>query len=251
MNKNIGGAGGFNRGIKEAMKLNPDWVWIMDDDAEPQKNCLENLTKEIDGSDNIGVLCPIIKHKATNEIQWYHHKILDKKMYKDFPINSIKSENEIFQSSLTKLDANAFVGPLIDSELIKKYGFPEKEYFIWSDDLEYTYRLSQEKSCYLSTKSIIFHKDKNINPKTGKVNINSIWKQYYGIRNRILFIRKHQTNPFYRIIYYFKTLVNCVRKSLSLMLKYKIGLKSLIPLKGFWDGIIGNKGFNVKPFKLD
>lgn len=251
MNKNIGGAGGFNKGIKEAIKFNPSWVWIMDDDAEPSKDCLKNLLKDSDKKNDIGIICPLIKHKFTGEVQWYHHKRLDKKMYKDYPINKYKAEGELFNIDLVKLNANAFVGPLINSKLIREYGFPEKEYFIWSDDLEYTYRLSQKEGCYLSTNSIIYHKDNNINPNTGKVNLNTIWKQYYGIRNRILFIRKHQKSFQYRIIYYIKTFINSFRKSLSLLLKYKIGLRSLIPLKGFWDGIRGKKGFKVKPFKID
>ena len=40
---NLGGAGGFYEGIKESMKLKPDWVWIMDDDTIPTINCLSEL----------------------------------------------------------------------------------------------------------------------------------------------------------------------------------------------------------------
>jgi GT2 family glycosyltransferase len=43
MVNNIGGAGGFHFGMKAAMKYNPDWIWIMDDDTIPYENSLEAL----------------------------------------------------------------------------------------------------------------------------------------------------------------------------------------------------------------
>ena len=42
---NKGPSGGFAEGIKYAMKEDPTWVWILDDDILPKKNCLENLLK--------------------------------------------------------------------------------------------------------------------------------------------------------------------------------------------------------------
>ena len=40
---NLGGAGGFNFGIKEAYKLGCDFIWIMDDDCIVHKDSLVNL----------------------------------------------------------------------------------------------------------------------------------------------------------------------------------------------------------------
>ena len=31
--RNIGGSGGFAAGIKEALYLKPDWIWLVEDDA--------------------------------------------------------------------------------------------------------------------------------------------------------------------------------------------------------------------------
>ena len=43
--KNIGGAGGFHFGMKKALMENYDYIWLMDDDTIPDKDCLENLMK--------------------------------------------------------------------------------------------------------------------------------------------------------------------------------------------------------------
>src|SRR5690349_20673166 len=34
---NTGGAGGFHEGLRRAMELGADWMWVMDDDAEPHE----------------------------------------------------------------------------------------------------------------------------------------------------------------------------------------------------------------------
>ena len=43
LEKNTGGAGGFNAGMKIADEFNPNWIWIMDDDVIPEEDCLEEL----------------------------------------------------------------------------------------------------------------------------------------------------------------------------------------------------------------
>ena len=44
-NSNVGGAGGFNLGVKKASNMNFDYVWIMDDDCIPNEDALANFFK--------------------------------------------------------------------------------------------------------------------------------------------------------------------------------------------------------------
>ena len=43
MNENTGGSGGFHEGLKRAYLEGADWIWLMDDDIEPDARCLEGL----------------------------------------------------------------------------------------------------------------------------------------------------------------------------------------------------------------
>ena len=43
LERNLGGAGGFHRGMEEARRGDWDWIWVMDDDAEPRPDALERL----------------------------------------------------------------------------------------------------------------------------------------------------------------------------------------------------------------
>ena len=57
--ENAGSAGGFAEGVIRAGEVGSDWVWLMDDDAEPTAEALETmLATEWAGDPGTGVLCP-------------------------------------------------------------------------------------------------------------------------------------------------------------------------------------------------
>ncbi|WP_353948976.1 glycosyltransferase family 2 protein [Sporolactobacillus sp. Y61] len=178
---NLGGAGGFETGIRHAYQENFDWLWVMDDDAEPESTCLEALLKY--NSRSIGLLAPVIINKKSKKVQNYHHKRLNDSLTKDIYI----SNDEIRSHSIIELDANAFVGPLISHSAIERIGFPRGDFFIWLDDTEYTYRISRRMPIRLVTHALIYHND-----KAGNNNkVLNFWKHCYGSRNRWLW--RHTT----------------------------------------------------------
>lgn len=249
--ENIGGSGGFYEGIKYCYDMNADWIWIMDDDSEPSINCLQSMVELSRTQPTAGVICPLIQHKYSRHYQWHHHKLLDKYLYKDINLNCIYEESRLLNEEFIEIDSNAFVGPMIRRNLVSLYGLPEKDYFIWIDDLEYIYRLSRHTRCLLSVKSLIFHKDNNIDPNTGSLNRDSIWKLYYGTRNRLLFVKRHQKIFRYKFIFYFRQFATSFKSFIVLLLVKRAGRKSTITLLGFWHGMINKRGKVVQPFKLN
>ena len=76
LSKNTGGAGGFEAGMKAARdRYDADWYWIMDDDAYPRPDCLEQLLNYQQQFPNVGGMCPLIYGIDLREYQFYHHKI--------------------------------------------------------------------------------------------------------------------------------------------------------------------------------
>ncbi|MBP3041814.1 glycosyltransferase family 2 protein [Bacillaceae bacterium Marseille-Q3522] len=186
LNKNIGGAGGFAVGMKKAYEKGYDWLWIMDDDAEPEQDCLEKLIKEAEGqSEPIGFIAPIIMHKSSKKIQVYHHKHLNKALTSESPIPM----ERILSDKSIEIDANAFVGPLISKEAVKNVGFPRGEFFIWLDDTEYTHRITRKAKGILLTTAVIYHKDLSVNGDL----VKSSWKKCYGFRNKLLWVNDSLT----------------------------------------------------------
>jgi GT2 family glycosyltransferase len=97
---------------------------------------------------NIKAVCPLILGE-NNLIQRYHHKRFDF-LGRERTILGKEDVNDLLdQCLLIKEDANAFVGLMVDRNVVRNIGFPMKELFIWGDDTEYTLRISKYAGLYL------------------------------------------------------------------------------------------------------
>lgn len=249
LNENKGGAGGFFEGMKYALeKYNPRWYWIMDDDAYPRPNCLDDLLQAGKEAPNIGALCPVVYGIDKNKYQMYHHKYISK--YKINDITAVKDYSAL--NKLTCIDANAFVGPLISETAVRKCGLPKEELFIYGDDTEYTHRIAQKLEIYLVKEAIINHQD--ILESTLEINPKVWWKDYYMIRNRFLFIDEFKKTNLEGIFSKAVYLLKIFKQMCAIIVKNKYKNYKTIRInllfKAVKDGILGNTGKTIDPVEF-
>lgn len=145
--ENDGGAGGFYRGMVHSYELGYDWLWMMDDDGVPEKQCLKFLYESRDLNIVSGPLVIDIENKETASF------IYDKKTSNKFALVKDLVKEEILKNVL-----NAFNGTFIPREIIKEIGFVKKEMFIWGDENEYMFRIIKNNfSVQTITKALHFH----------------------------------------------------------------------------------------------
>ena len=147
--KNIGGAGGFNFGIKKAAEQGYKWIWLMDDDTIPVADSLQKLLdvdKQLQGQ--YGFLSSRVLWKDGTQC------LMNCPQFKHKKINQDKLEN-----ALTPISQASFVSMFIRTETVLEVGLPIKEFFIWGDDVEYTRRISlrYEKKSYMVKASKVYH----------------------------------------------------------------------------------------------
>ncbi len=155
---NLGGAGGFNFGMRTAVEAGYSYVWIMDDDCYPEPDALTELMKadrELKG--DYGFLSGIAYFSDGSVCNMNIQK------------TGIKSKIEDYESPLVPVIMATFVSAFFKADTIRKYGLPIKDFFIWADDLEYTRRISKHEKCYAVTKSRALH-DMHSNAKVGIEN---------------------------------------------------------------------------------
>lgn len=148
--ENLGGAGGFNFGMKEAYKIGCDFIWLMDDDCIVHKDTLEKLIakdKELNGK--YGFL--------SSKVLWKDGNIC--KM--NVPKRTFSTWVKNFKKPLQEIAMASFVSLLVKIDVVKELGFPIKDFFIWTDDWEYTRRISRKHKCYYVTDSVVTHKSVN------------------------------------------------------------------------------------------
>lgn len=189
--ENVGGSGGFYRGIQHAYEKGFDWIWCMDDDVYPEPDCLENLLKQDDGK--AGILCPLRKQQGKiflAEIKKFNLT----NPFKSLHVNNVRTEDVIRKEAIN-IEGIAFEGPLIKREVVKQIGLPNKDLFLLYDDSDYGYRAIIAGWCIkLVTKAILnkelffINDDRETQVKKGK------WKLYYHIRNSVYFNKMYGKN---------------------------------------------------------
>ena len=239
MHENTGSSGGQYEGVKRGYEQGFDRLWLMDDDAEATNDCLEILIREA-SKNGFWAVCPLIVGSPSEKVQFNHHKILRRSIFLNE--EKIDTWEDILKKGVVRIDANAFVGPLIHREVISSVGFPNKDFFMWVDDKEFTYRISRRYDLYLVTGGVIKHKDENNPTEEKRIPTKIYWKQYYGIRNGIVFESVFNN----RVTAVLKGLYVLFRKSLGVM--YFREDNKLYRLKvifrGVVDGLMGRLGRN-------
>lgn len=199
--EDIGGAGGFHEGVKRAYQEGYDWIWLMDDDAEPKEDALEKMIQYVHLKNAIA-LAPIVKCPNGNICTPHRGHISFETIYP--LIQKPLTYEEYFTSPYLEIDFASFVGPLINRKAIRKVGFPKREFFIYHDDVEYCIRLRRVGRIYLIPDSIIIHKEnlkkagliqkKFMGRAIYRIPYNKLWKTYYGIRNLTYLGKLYSTN---------------------------------------------------------
>lgn len=147
---NLGGAGGFNFGMRKAVEMGCDFVWVMDDDCIVHKDSLTellNADKQLNG--NYGFL--------SSKVLWKDNSIC--KM--NIPKKTFSTWLKEFDKPIQEIAMASFVSLFVKTDIIKEMGLPIKEFFIWTDDWEFTRRISRKYKCYFISNSIVTHKSKN------------------------------------------------------------------------------------------
>ena len=177
---NLGGAGGFNYGMKEAYKIGCDFVWLMDDDCIVHKDTLSKLIeadKKLNG--NYGFL--------SSKVLWKDGSIC--KM--NIPKKTFSTWQKDFKTAIQSIAMASFVSLFIKAEIVKKMGLPIKDFFIWTDDWEYTRRISRKYECYYITNSIVTHKSKiNEGASIATVEGDRVDRFKYMYRNDVVLYRR-------------------------------------------------------------
>lgn len=223
LKQNIGGAGGFNTGLKYAYKKGHSLFWLMDDDTISKQNSLEKLISAYNelANDNIGFLC--------SNVLWIDESPC---------LMNIPTVDKIFNKQLSqkaiKVKRATFVSILITRDAVKKCGYPIKEFFIWSDDTEFTERLSKKFNNYFIMDSIVIHKMKENVGADIIIDNSRLERYFYAFRNRIYIYRKNGIKSFIKyMLSLLLIIIKIIFKTNELRLK-----KIFIILKGTFAGLV-------------
>ena len=181
LTENLGGAGGFNRGIRYFMEhTEDDAVWLMDDDTVPDESTLSSL---IDFADTIGSYGFL-----ASDVRWIDgsRALMNNLTLK----NGLGKVPEDATQSVKVANAT-FVSLLMSRDIIQKIGLPITEFFIWGEDIENTERAERIAPGYFVPKANVVHKmSKNVGTNIVTDDEERIPRYYFAYRNKMYYGRK-------------------------------------------------------------
>ena len=195
--ENVGGSGGFYRGIQEASKVECDWIWCMDDDVFPREICLETLLSVAEKQENVGIVCPhrLMSGKTfVGEAKTLNLSNPLKDMHNDMLLDSDVENQEV-----VSIVGMAFEGPLIRKDVVSKIGLPNKDLFILYDDTDYSYRAVLAGYKVLVVREALMDKyDFQSKSSYREDKMKNKWKLAYHIRNTAYFGHRYGKNVWVR-----------------------------------------------------
>lgn len=230
--ENIGGAGGFNIGLKWAVEHGYEYAWIMDDDCIVKNESLSELMKAdkiLGGPKKYGFLASVVLWEDGKACFMNRPKV-EKRFYKN--ISFIKY-------GMVQINQATFVSLLFPAKTVRKFGLPIKDYFIWGDDVEYTRRIAirGKRNCYLVGKSEVIHKMKdNIGSDIAIDDISRLDRYRLSYRNENYTYRQH---GFLGVCTYLARCINGIVRILLFSKDHRwIRIKTLF--RGFLQGCFFN-----------
>lgn len=196
--KNLGFAGGFNRGMKYARQWDADYVLIINNDTLlPDKNLLHELISVFEKNKNVGLVSPKIRFAPGYEfLDKYKPEDKGKVLWYaggSFDWNNIRSLHhgidKVDKGQFDKVQKTEFISGccvLIKREVLDKVGYFEEKLFAYYEDSDWVERIKRAGyEQWYTGKTYIYHK---VSQTAG---IGSSWSDYLITRNRIWFGMKY------------------------------------------------------------
>lgn len=198
-NQNLGFSGGHNIGIKYALENGADFVVILNNDTEVDKNLIIDMLGSFD--EETGIVVPKIyfakgyeyhkdmyKGQDLGKVIWYAGGIMDWKnvIGEHIGVDEV-DKGQFDEKKETEIATGCCM--MIKKEVFEKIGLLNQKYFLYYEDADFSIRAKKRgyKIIY-EPKAIIFHKNAASTGGSG-----SELQDYYITRNRLYFGLKYSS----------------------------------------------------------
>lgn len=183
--ENLGGSGGFNTGLRAALKNNHEYLMCVDNDAMLDENCVGALYEFLETDKDTGIAAAKIYNTGMEDYIQQYGSFID---FDNYSVNSIYL-NHIEDGTLPEViysDAVPACALMIRRSLVDEIGVMPEENFLYWDDTEWCFRCIAAGYKVASVgKAMACHA---MGAKNEAVNT---FPTYYAWRNWIVFFLEH------------------------------------------------------------
>jgi len=178
-NRNLGFAGGNNVGIKKALEMGCEYVFILNNDTIVDKNILNKLLEVFKKKKKVGVAAPLMYCEDKKRV-WYGGGEIDLK-------TMIPNQWQYIPQGITKVSFVSGCAMLIPSAVFRKVGLFDERFFLSAEDADLCIRmLKAGYNMYVNPEAILLHK---VGSSTG--GTYSAKRIYFATKGLLLLRKKY------------------------------------------------------------
>jgi GT2 family glycosyltransferase len=233
LEKNLGATGASNIGFQYALNRQADYILRLDSDTIVSENFIRPMLNVAESDPKIGIISPKIYYFEPPDEIWYAGADAQPLIFG--ATNEHRHEIDRPQNSyLREVDYVWAAAMLIKSEVIKKTGGFDTDFFVYYEEVDFCERV--RKLGY----KLMFVPDSTVWHKVGS-SANNKWTATQWNRSKMILYRKHAKNYFHLLFLIFYAFIYAFADSIfnKLGLRKKSGNRGPLKyaLKGLWDGL--------------
>lgn len=191
--RNLGVPGGYNAGIRLALRGGADYVLLLNNDIIAQPQLINALLKPFQASPMVALTGPIIVYYDRRDLVWFARATYDKVLgyarhiHLDSPLSSISHLiGKTYQSHYIPACA-----VMISRRALEAVGLMDCRYFLYYDDIDWCFRARMKGlSSIVVGQPLVAHKVALSSGDRGS-NVLSKVSAYYYARNAFVLGTKH------------------------------------------------------------
>jgi len=248
--ENLGGAGGFNAGMRWSLENRPaaDYLWLLDNDVQVDEHALTALVSVMEDRPDAAICGSRIMNSENRG------ELIEIGAFIDYRFGDIRrnmpGERDLENpDAVFEVDYVAACSLLARTSHVRKLGLWHEKFFIYWDDMEWGARFNAAGYKVLaSNASVVYHPS-----WAGRNADNSaIWRNYYRVRNALWFFNAYSSGIRRRflisrmILRYMKFAAGaCIRCQAELSKAFIRGIRD------FFIDSFGKKSFDMPPDHLE
>ncbi len=183
--ENLGGSGGFGRGLRMAVDEGYPYIMMLDNDAYVDRDTIKKLHRYLEENPSVGIAgAKIMMSDDPGRIMDYA-KTIDFEAFIDRSKWCGKLDSEETQEP-RECDFAAATAAMVRREVLLKCGGMDEAHFIYYDDIELGYRIKQSGYKVVSLGNAKAWHKSGMTRKT-----SNTFARYYLTRNRYRFFAKY------------------------------------------------------------
>jgi GT2 family glycosyltransferase len=194
---NRGFAGGMNAGMRRALELDADYVFLLNNDTRFDASLVPTLVAAARQHPDTGILSPLEFFRDEPEIISSAGLRCDlRRGYQGPPIGVGQRDHGQF-NGLTRPDVSSGTAMFVPTDVVREVGLLDEEFFCVIEDVDWALRMREAgREIYVSPEARLWH---GVGTSFG--GEDSPLVTYYRTRNSFFLVTRHLPLPWPRALY--------------------------------------------------